>query len=318
VECACTTSVCGAGMLNAFNAVKAALDPIAAIKLPNGLALNGASTFDATGSAAACNVAGPLSYAWTTSGSVLIVSGAATAQPSVKWSGAGTLTVKVTDSSGNFNTATVTFTASSHTTTAPANAGSAATACPVPFTFTAAAPTVAQIVTPGSVAVNAAAKLTVTLSNSNEFALTQATLTESLPANLTLASAPALNSTCGGAQLALSSTSGTVTVANAIIPAQGSCTVSIDVQSATAGSYALNIAAADLSTGPAGANAAPASAALTVTGTTSASASASASSGGGHGGGGEIDWLDIMFVTGLLLACRRHVGRGRGTISNDK
>ena len=320
VECACTTSVCGAGMLNAFNAVKAALDPIAAIKIPNGLALNVAATFDATGSTVACNVAGPLSYAWTTTGSVLIVAGAATAQPSVKWSGAGTLTVKVTDSSGNFNTATVNFTASTHTTTAPANAGSAATACPVPFTFTAAAPTVAQTVTPSTVAVNAAATLTVTLSNSNEFALTQATLTENLPANLTVAGAPALVSNCGGAQLFLSSTSGSVSVSNAIVPAQGSCTVSVDVQSATAGSYALNIAAGDLSTGPAGTNAAPAPATLTVSGTTSASAGAgaSASSGAGHGGGGEIDWLDIMFVTGLLLACRRHVGRGRGTISHDK
>jgi hypothetical protein len=257
-----------------------------------------------------------LSYAWTTTGSVLIVSGAATAQPSVKWSGAGTLNVKVTDSSGNFNTATVNFTASYHTTTAPVNAGSAATACPVPFTFTAAAPTVAQIVTPGSVAVNAPATLTVTLSNSNGFALTQSTLTESLPANLTVAGTPALSSTCGGAQLVLSSTSSTVTVSNAIIPAQGNCTVSVDVQSATAGSYALNIAAGDLNTGPAGANAGPASATLTVTGTTSSTAGAS--SGAGHGGGGEIDWLDIMFVTGLLLACRRHVGRGRGTISNDK
>ncbi len=322
VECACTTSVCGAGMLNAFNAVKAALDPIAAIKIPNGLALHAPATFDATGSAAACNVAGPLSYAWTTTGSVLIVSGAGTAQPSVKWSGAGTLTVRVTDSSGNFDTAMVNFSASSHTSTAPANAGSAATACPVPFTFTPAAPTVAQTVTPGSVVVNTAATVTVTLSNSNEFALTQTSLTEGFPADLTVAGTPALSSTCAGAQLALSSTSGTMTLTNAIIPAQGNCSVTVDVQSATPGSYALNIAAGDLSTGPAGANAGPASAALTVTDNLSSGAGAGspagANSGGGHGGGGEVDWLDIMFVTGLLLACRRHVGRGRGRIGNEK
>jgi hypothetical protein len=105
-------------------------------------------------------------------------------------------------------------------------------------------------------------------------------------------------------------------VSNAIIPAQGSCDVTVDVQSATAGSYVLNIAAGDVGTGPAGANTSPASASLTVTG--SASSSAGASAGGGHGGGGEIDWLDIMFVTGALLACRRHVGRARGTIGNDK
>ena len=36
VECACTTTTCGAGMVNAFSAVKAALNPIAAVKIPTG------------------------------------------------------------------------------------------------------------------------------------------------------------------------------------------------------------------------------------------------------------------------------------------
>jgi serine protease len=307
VECSCTTSVCGAGMLNAFSAVKAALNPIAAVKIPGGLSVNVAATFNAGGSAAACNVAGPLSYLWSTTGSVLIVSGGTTAQPVIKWSGAGTLSVKVTDSAGNFDTATVNFTASAAKTTAPANAGSAATACPVAFSFAPAAPSVAQSVAPGSVDANTAATVTTTLSNSNEFALTQTSLTQTLPANLTVASTPAPSSTCGGAQRSLTNTSGSVTLNNAVIPASGSCSVTLSVQSATAGTYALNIAAGDLITGPAGSNADTAAASLTVSG----NAAATTGGGGGHGGGGEIDWLDIMFVTGLLLACRRHVGRSR-------
>jgi hypothetical protein len=76
------------------------------------------------------------------------------------------------------------------------------------------------------------------------------------------------------------------------------------VQSATAGTYGLNIAAGDLSTGPAGSNADTASASLTVT------AAAAATMGGGGGGGGEIDWWDILFVIGLVLACRRTRTRG--------
>ena len=295
-------------MLNAFGAVKAALNPIAAIKVPGGLGLNIAAAFDAGGSAAACNVAGPLSYVWSTTGSVLIVSGGTTAQPVVKWSGAGTLSVKVTDSAGNFDTATVNFTASAANTTAPANAGGAATACALPFTFTPAAPTVAQSVSPDSVAANTSATLTMTFSNSNDFALTQTSLTQTLPANLTVAGAPVPSSTCGGAQRSLTNTSGSVTLNNAVIPASGSCTVTLSVQSATAGTYALNIAAGDLSTGPAGSNAGSAAASLTVNANATSTAS---NTGGGHGGGGEIDWLDIMFVTGLLLACRRHVGRSR-------
>jgi serine protease len=307
VECACTTAVCGAGMLNAFSAVKAALDPIAAVKIPAGLSLNVAATFNAGGSAAACNVAGPLSYAWSSTGSVLIVSGGTTAQPMVKWSGAGTLSVVVTDSAAHSDTATVNFTASAANTTAPSNAGSAATACPVPISFTPAAPTVAQSVAPANVDANTPASITMTFSNSNDFALTQTALTQTLPANLMVAGTPAPSSTCGGAQRSLTNTSGSVTLNDAVIPAAGSCTVIFSVQSATAGAYALSIAAGDLSTGPAGSNADTAAASLTVN--VNAASTAGSTGGGGHGGGGEIDWLDIMFVTGLLLACRRHVGR---------
>ena len=86
-----------------------------------------------------------------------------------------------------------------------------------------------------------------------------------------------------------------VTMAGANIPAKGSCSMTISVMSAAAGSYANMIAANALSTASAGGNAASASASLTVTAPKS--------------GGGALDWLDMMFVVGVLLAGRRHAGR---------
>ncbi len=57
----------------------------------------------------------------------------------------------------------------------------------------------------------------------------------------------------------------------------------------------MTIAVNALSTGPAGGNAAGATASLTVTAPSK--------------GGGAIDWWDMMFVAGVLLAGRRYAGR---------
>ena len=73
--------------------------------------------------------------------------------------------------------------------------------------------------------------------------------------------------------------------------------MTMSVMSATAGSYTNSIAANALSTAPADSNAASAtSASLTVTAPSKS-------------GGGGMDWLDMMFVAGVLLATRRHAGR---------
>jgi len=312
VECTCTTTTCGAGMVNAFSAVKAALNPIAAVKIPAGF-IGGNGTFDAGGSVAACGATGAtpptiVSYAWSKTGAVTINSGATSAQVNVTSSGAGTLNLVVTDSAGNTDTAVVNVTASGASTMAPSSAGTSASACIAPMTVTPAAPTVSAALSPASVAANAPAMLVVTFGNSNAFALIQSGITVSLPANLTLGS-PAPASTCGGAALALTSTAGGVTLSGANIPAGGSCDITLSVQSATAGVYTASIPANALVTGPAGSNAAPASATLTVTAATSSPAGVAGSGGGG--GGGALDWLDIMLVTGVLLAVRGHAGRMR-------
>jgi serine protease len=294
VECACTTSTCGAGMVNALSAVRAALNPIAAVSIPAGFT-SGSATFDAGGSAAACN-ATIASYAWNTSGAVHVVSGGTSSAVNVMVSGAGSLTLVVKDSAGNTDTAVVNFTANGAASTAPSAAGSAASACIAPMTVTPAAPTIGSAFSPASVAVNASAMLVLTFTNTNGFALTQSGVTLALPAGLTLGS-PSPASSCSGAGLTLTSATGSVTLADANIPANGSCNISLSVKNTAAGTYVASVAANGLMTGPAGGNAAPASATLTVT---------APSSGGG---GGSMDWLDIMLVVGVLLIVRGHATR---------
>jgi serine protease len=152
-ECSCVPGQCGAGMVNALNAVKAALNPIAAIAASGTTVL-----FDASGSVAACDLT-IASYAWTVSGGLTIQSGANSAQVTVASTGAaGALMLTVTDSAGHTdNTASVSFSASgAATVNAPSSPGTAATACPTPLTVTLAAPTVSEAFSPASVGENVA------------------------------------------------------------------------------------------------------------------------------------------------------------------
>jgi hypothetical protein len=169
---------------------------------------------------------------------------------------------------------------------------------------------VTEASSPACVGENAAATLTITLHNANPFVLTQAAFTESLPAGLSLsAAAPATTCPAGS----ITQTTGGVALRGADIPANGSCTVTLAVQSPTPGSYTNSIAPNALTTGPAGANTQGATALLTVTAPASGSASASVSgsaASSGKGGGGEMDWWDGLFAVGVLLAGRRHVKRG--------
>jgi serine protease len=302
VECACTTGTCGAGMVNAFSAVTAALNPIAAVRVPAGFT---AGTLDGSVSAAACG-ATIASYAWTAAGSVHIASGATSPAVNVTSTGTGTLTLLVTDSAGKTDTAVIAFRSTGAFSGAPTSAGTSASACVTPMTVTVAAPTIAETFAPTSVQINSNAVLTVTFSNSNQFALTQSGITLTMPAGLSVATTPAPATTCGGANRSLTSGTDSVTLGNATIPIGGSCDITLSVKSAAGGNYTQSISANDLTTGPAGNNGAPVSAVLTVTG---ASSSSGSSSGGGGGGGGAFDWWDILLVVGIFLAIRGHAGR---------
>ena len=291
-ECACTVGQCGAGMVNALHAVKAAQRPIAAVTLPANY-VSGSGSFNAGASVAACGLT-VSSYAWSSTGAVVITAGAATAQVTVTASGTGTLTVVVTDSVGNTDSAVIHFSSSGAMTTAPTAPGTPASACLADFTFTLAAPTVTESFQPSSVAVNTATTLTLTMVNSNPFALTQASLNKPLPANLEIAAAPAPSTTCSGAARQLTSTTNSIALSNANIPANGSCSVTVSVKSATVATYTDMVAASALSTGPAGGNAASGVATLDVTAPSKS------------GGGGDWDWWDGLFVVGVLLAGRRY------------
>jgi serine protease len=303
VECACTTGTCGAGMVNAFSAVKAALNPIAAVKVPANFM--GSATFDASGSAAACG-ASVATYTWSKTGAVTINSGATSAQANVTATGAGTLQLVVTDSAGNTDTAVVNLTATSASTTAPSAAGTSTSACIAPMTVAIAAPTVTAAFSPVSVAASAPATLMVTFGNTNAFALTQSGITVSLPANLSVGSQTPV-STCGGAALSLTTTTSSIILTGANIPAAGSCDISISVQSASASLYTASIPSNALVTGPAGSNTAAASATLTVT--AASSSPTGVASGGKSGGGGGLDWTDILLVAGVLLIVRGHAAK---------
>ncbi len=302
-ECACPNdgTQCGAGMVDALAAVKAAQKPIAVIVLPATLAAG--SVIDASSSVAGCNTAAatpvPLaiaSFAWSAVPAGIIVSGAATSKVTIDPS-PGTLTLTVTDSAGNSDTETVTLTASAATSSAPSTSGGPKSACPAPLEVTPRPPTVTENFSPAAVGENTASTLTVTIANANGFALTQSSLQVTLPAGLTLAPSPAPATTCTGAARSLTKTSTAVSLSGANIAADGSCTITLPLQAASAGTYTASIGAQALATAPAGGNEQGASASLTV----------SAPAAGG--GGGEIDVWDLMLAAGIVLIIRAPAGR---------
>jgi serine protease len=284
-ECQCPPSgECGTGMVNALSAVNAALDPIAAVSFPASYAANSPVIFDASSSAAACNRT-LQTYTWTAGGGLTIVSGASSPQVTAK--GTGTLTLTVTDSQGGTDVATVTVGSTSATSGAPTAAGT--NACATAVTTNPVAPTVTEAFAPATTGPNAASVLTVTLNNSNAFALTQSNFTATLPTSLSVTGTG--TTTCGGAGKSVAASGTSIALTGAVVPANGSCAITLSVSSATAGTYTSNIAANALTTGPAGGNTATATAALTVAAPS-------------HGGG-ALDWLDLTFIAGVLLAGRR-------------
>ena len=148
-------------------------------------------------------------------------------------SGSCTLTVVVTSAvAGSYlnNTGAVTTTNS--------GAGAEATA-----TLTVLAPpTVAKSFSPATIGTGGSSTLTVTLSNANARAITGTAFTDTYPSNLLNAATPGLTNTCGGTSTAAANGS-SLALSGGTIPASGSCTLTVVVTSAVAGSY-LN------STGP--------------------------------------------------------------------
>jgi len=294
-ECACPNSPpyeCGTGMVNALAAVQAAQAPIAAVIAPSPIMVGGAANFDASGSAASCGRT-IKSYAWTIAAGSGFTSNSSTntahLSTTVTGNGPGTITLIVTDDSGVTDMATLSYASGVLINPPPVNAGPSVTGCPAALAVSVKpiAPTVTAAFAPGSVDENVVSTLTITLTNPNPYALTQATLSDAL--SLSVPATPSPNSTCLGATINLSSGGGQVTMSGAIIPAASSCTVTVPVVSATAGTYAYTVAINDLLTGPGGGNAVATTATLTVTTPRKS-------------GGGALGWPELLFAAGLLGA----------------
>lgn len=120
-QCNCTTTTCGAGMLNALAAVTLALKPSASITTVSSATAGTSLTLDGSGSSASGSRT-IASYAWSvTSGSGIVSSFTSTDQAKAVLlpSAAGTITVSltVTDSEGLSDTTSTTFSVAAASTT---------------------------------------------------------------------------------------------------------------------------------------------------------------------------------------------------------
>lgn len=127
-------------------------------------------------------------------------------------------------------------------------------------------PAISKSFDPTTIDVDGVSTLTVTLTNTNAAAATLTSdLVDTLPADVLIAALPNAATTCGGVGAPIATPGGsTLTLpAGRIIPANGSCTVSVDVTSAIVGTYVNTIPAGALVTSN-GNNPAPAIATLVV------------------------------------------------------
>lgn len=123
-QCNCTTSTCGAGMLNAYNAVLASQKPIINISGPTALSVGQSITLDGTESAAADSNA--LTYAWSvkSGGATLATANQSTAVVTASAAGTAVISLSVTDDLGNVSSQDWTLTiAASGVTTATYSVG---------------------------------------------------------------------------------------------------------------------------------------------------------------------------------------------------
>ena len=109
-------------------------------------------------------------------------------------------------------------------------------------------PAIAVHVNPAAVATNSPSVLSFTITNGNTVAIS-VNFTDSLPANLVVATAPGVSNACGGSVTALAGAT-SISYANSN-HAIGSCTIQVNVQSAVDGVYSngVTVDSSDAGTG---------------------------------------------------------------------
>lgn len=191
----------------------------------------------------------------TTANSLTLRAGAA-----IPATGSCTLSVKVTAASG--------ASSGDHLNTIPAGAlqtdqGNNTDAADATL-FVRPAPTLAKAFEPATIGIGETSRLTITLGNPNATALTlTANLNDQFPSGLVIATPADAATTCTGGAGVSTTADSVVLGSGAQIPANGSCTLSVDATSDEAQSYVNQLGAGALQTDQ-GRNATPASATLSV------------------------------------------------------
>lgn len=124
-----------------------------------------------------------------------------------------------------------------------------------------AVPTSVKAFSPATIKVNETSILTITLANSNAVAITGASFIDDYPYGMINAATPNAATTCAGGTVSAASGGDGLVFQGGTIPANGSCTITVNVTSATAGTFYNTTGPVD--TANAGSGAA-ASATLTV------------------------------------------------------
>jgi uncharacterized repeat protein (TIGR01451 family) len=115
-------------------------------------------------------------------------------------------------------------------------------------------------------AIGASAPLVISLQNPNNTALTQAVFIDNLPTGLTVATTPGAVTTCASGAVIAPASATSIRLTGATIPANGSCTVTVNVLSNVLGTYTNTLAANSVASFEGVKNEAPTSARIIVTG----------------------------------------------------
>ncbi len=277
-ECICTTSVCGAGMANAFNSVNAALRPIASIVVQGTVSPGAALTLKGDGSSAA-NGHTIANFAWVQGGASLGTG--PTADINAPTSGSKTACLTVSDDAGKQDTAILTLTTTGSSVAEVPPGGPACNNSEVSVTATDANASEAGA-DPGTFTFtrsgNVSAVLNVTIAVSGT--ATNGTDYSTLAGNVAFAAGQA-------------TTVATITPMDDSL-VEGSETVTVTVQSG---------AGYDVGS--------PGSATVTIADNDSAPAAPPPTGNrSGGGGGGALDWLTLLvsFFAVVMVRERRRSG----------
>ena len=214
------------------------------------------------------NLPGGMTVASVPSGSTTCPGGTVTAVPnasSFALSGAGiaggaTCSISVNVSSFQQGNLTNTLPIGAIASTQGATNPSAASA-----TLTVLAGTgLGKSFSPNVIAPNGVSTLTITLYNSNVFALTNVAFTDTLPAGVTIGSPTNAATTCGAGSVSATSGGGSVGLSAGTISANSVCTVTVSVTASAVGQYTNTIPIGAVSDTEGVTNPAPASDVLSV------------------------------------------------------